>query len=153
MNAVERAADVIYEAWERWKHGLLQLSERGGTDEWVHISAAGYTSADMYLAWSEEFQWCADRVEASGVDAEYVPYDNPGVEGADHAEAFGSWLNDYDADAGRVSEDGEYQRPQLLTDAARAVIEAAEAWLDSDGHYITRDELAAAVRARREAQS
>lgn len=56
-----------------------------------------YTSVDMWEAWADGARWITDRAEI--VDGElHIPPDTPGVEGWDYAEAFGSWIEDYDTE-------------------------------------------------------
>lgn len=56
-----------------------------------------YTSVDMYEAWEAGFCWCAQGVDLEDGEL-FIPEDEPGVEGRDHAEMFGSWIEDYDTE-------------------------------------------------------
>lgn len=113
MTADERTIKALAAA------GLLR------DDRWVHVSCAGYTAPDMFEAFSAGIRWLADRVEIVDGEIDMPSDDQPGTVGMDHREACGDWLNDYDADTGRVNDDGEYVRPQLRDDRGQAVIDAA----------------------------
>lgn len=181
-TAVDRAAEVIERSllvevnggelepiWQIYKPEGVALVIRQALmnagllvdDQWVHVSCAGYTAPDMFEAFFAGIRWLADRVEVVDGEIDMPSEDQPGVVGMDHGEACGDWLNDYDADTGRVNDDGEYVRPVLVDDLDRAVLDAAEALRDISGDRSSNGtmqqwaeaghSLAAAVDARRAA--
>jgi hypothetical protein len=76
-----------------------------------------YDSADMYAAWQSGFNWCAEGVEIDYGEL-FIPHDQPGVEGYDHAESFGFWIEEYDSEHGYLP----------VNHIERAVLEAVRNW-------------------------
>lgn len=61
------------------------------------IRGRKWSDPDMYEAWAAGAQWAIDGVEIEDGEL-YVPLDDAGVEGRDWAEAFGSWISDYETE-------------------------------------------------------